>query len=323
MVFKLSRQSLQDDSIDGGGLPMAVYSIGEIVRKERVALGITQEELAHNICSTSWLSKIESGVKTPTTQTFELLMHRLGKNTSQFVLYKGEKEIQNEALKHQVRASWRIKQLDAAKVAFKTFQKNSDEHNVLDQQFLLLYGTLLNRNDYTKEECLSNYQKALKISIPDFEISRLMDYMLSSDEIVIINSLGNIQSTLGQIKEAIQTFKQIIEYLDRPKFDVDEKKKIYSSVLYNLSNLIGLEGNHTECITYCDKAINYSIENNLLWVLPNVIFNKGWAYAELGNLTIALKYFTEAYYTFLGMKDDAQANKVNDLVKEHWNICFV
>lgn len=54
------------------------YSIGEVIRQERKRQSIRQEDLADGICSTAWLSRIESGACIPTVYMFEVLMQRLG-----------------------------------------------------------------------------------------------------------------------------------------------------------------------------------------------------------------------------------------------------
>ena len=56
---------------------MAFYKIGNVIRKRRIDLNLTQEELSFGICSVSTLSKIENGERYPNKKNFDALMQRL------------------------------------------------------------------------------------------------------------------------------------------------------------------------------------------------------------------------------------------------------
>ena len=57
---------------------MADTSIGEAIRKKRIELKLTQEELADDICSVGYLSKIENGMREPSNRIVRMLLERLG-----------------------------------------------------------------------------------------------------------------------------------------------------------------------------------------------------------------------------------------------------
>lgn len=53
---------------------MAYYRAGEIIRLNRIALGMTQEELSEDICSVETLSRIENGHHKVKKETYKRLM---------------------------------------------------------------------------------------------------------------------------------------------------------------------------------------------------------------------------------------------------------
>lgn len=66
---------------------MGIYAVGEVIRRTRESLGMTQEELCDGICDVVTLSRIENGRNTPSRANFEALMERMGKmgrNTCRF-----------------------------------------------------------------------------------------------------------------------------------------------------------------------------------------------------------------------------------------------
>ncbi|MGE7624659.1 helix-turn-helix domain-containing protein [Viridibacillus sp. NPDC096237] len=54
-----------------------MQNIGQIIKSERIKQNMKQKVLAENICSTSYLSKIESGNKIPSTEVLDDLITRL------------------------------------------------------------------------------------------------------------------------------------------------------------------------------------------------------------------------------------------------------
>nr|WP_297873834.1 helix-turn-helix transcriptional regulator [uncultured Blautia sp.] len=58
---------------------MGLYYIGEVIKRTRESLGMTQEELSEGICTTETLSRIETGKRTPNRANFKALMERMGR----------------------------------------------------------------------------------------------------------------------------------------------------------------------------------------------------------------------------------------------------
>ena len=59
---------------------MSEYCMGEMIKRTRKSMNMSQEELAFGICSVSTLSRIENGLETPARATFEKMVERLGES---------------------------------------------------------------------------------------------------------------------------------------------------------------------------------------------------------------------------------------------------
>ena len=299
---------------------MAIYTIGEVLKRERLAQGITQEALADNICSTSWLSKIECGVKTPTPQVFELLMKRLGKNVSQYVVYKSDQEMALSNLKQNINALYRTQNITEGREALKQFVALRDENNPLDLQYELLSKTLFYEDEMSIEEEKEMLIKALNLTLPEFSEAHIPDYLLSSEEIVILNSLGNLYQRNKDFANAIGLLKQLLTYLERPKFDMEEKKKVYPTVAYNIANLSGVIGNYSESVYYAEKGIDFSIQYNVLRTLPKLLYTKGCSLADMGNIEEGSTFLTQAYHLFNVLRLPERAERLKERAKKDWHL---
>jgi transcriptional regulator with XRE-family HTH domain len=300
---------------------MAIYSIGEVIRRERIRQHITQEDLSSGICSTSWLSKIESGSVTPQPQTFELLIKRLGKNVSQYIQFRGEIEIDIENLKFEIRRAKALKDNEKARSLYQTLVPSADDKNILNQQFLLLYDVLLLKGaskDY-RQKCDQLY-KALEMTIPNFQPAKLHDLLLSQDEIIILNNLAINHYRLDEKETAKSILKELAQYLEKPNFDYEEKRRAYPIVCYNLSKWAGLDGDTLESIRLSNKVIDFCIIHSELNCLPEALFNKGYALAHLGSIESAKESFMQSHYLFKTLRREDEAQRVIHEMTQTWNI---
>lgn len=282
---------------------MIRYSVGEVIRKERKAQKISQEELCDGICTPSWLSKVESGASTPTIALFEALMQRLGKNSSQYVYFKGDKEMEIERTKYDIRNAYTTHNKDDAIKLYELLKELSGKNSKLDQQFILLYEILLFKNtDKNAEEKLALFWKALNYSIEDFKFEEIMDYLLSKDELIILNNIALNTHAIGEREKAIEYLKHMKTYLENPKFDYGEKRRTYPTVIYNLAKWIGLESSYWESLGLCDLGIEFCIKSNSLRVFPSLLFMKGYSLIELGLLKEGEIVLRQSYHLLKAMK---------------------
>lgn len=70
--------------------------IGEVVRRRRLELGLTQEELCEGICEPITISRLENGRQTPSRNRLNALLERLGLPADRYyaLLSRNEREIE-------------------------------------------------------------------------------------------------------------------------------------------------------------------------------------------------------------------------------------
>ena len=70
---------------------MGVYRAGDVIRRNRQALHMTQEELCEGICNAQTLSRIENGKQNPGKEVYKRLMERMGKEKNRaFAMVSGD-----------------------------------------------------------------------------------------------------------------------------------------------------------------------------------------------------------------------------------------
>ena len=85
---------------------MAISQIGAVIRRRRVELGLSQEDLADGVCSVTTLSRIENGERMPTQNHLEILLQRIGYSDMMVQSYLSEEDFLAHDLKFKIRQAF-------------------------------------------------------------------------------------------------------------------------------------------------------------------------------------------------------------------------
>ena len=173
---------------------MAVSQLGPIIRSRRMELGLSQEDLADGICSVPTLSRIENGERMPTKNHFEMLMQRLGYSAMSLDFYTDKYDFLTHELKFKIRQAYVAKDFLLANRLLQDYMEILKSDSNIDQQFYLLYNTLLNLERYSKEEARNMFESALRLTCPSYA-GRRIPHVLSYEEIVLLNNIATCYDT--------------------------------------------------------------------------------------------------------------------------------
>ena len=85
---------------------MAISQIGMIIRRRRMELGLSQEDLADGICAVTTLSRIENGERMPTQTHLEILLQRIGYSDMMLQSYVDEEDFVAHEMKFKIREAY-------------------------------------------------------------------------------------------------------------------------------------------------------------------------------------------------------------------------
>ena len=121
---------------------MAKYMVGDYIYDLRKLRGYTQEELAEGICTTSTLSKIENGGRTPSPATYEALMQRLGGQTSLFSCFVGKRELEAAGFCREILSIMARNETEYLEAALEEYHIWTGEHPLEETQLTLYMGAV-------------------------------------------------------------------------------------------------------------------------------------------------------------------------------------
>lgn len=255
---------------------MSMSNIGKIIYWKRVALGLSQEDLADGVCSVPTLSRIENGERIPTQNHLELLLQRLGYTDLIFDTYADEEALLAHELKFRIRQTYIEGDYAIAKELLSKFEPLAKKVSQIDRQFILLMNIILYPEKYSAEERLQKLEEALYLTQPKYRTG-YVPRLLSYEEIIILNNIAVSMANCGRRKSAIDTLYGIMEYYDTHITITEEALRTEPMTLYNLSKYLGLENRYDECIAVCEKGILLAKRTGRCPLLAHTMYNEAWA----------------------------------------------
>lgn len=301
---------------------MARYCVGDFIKETRERRGYTQEELSHGICSASSLSRIETGLQKPNSQTLDALLERIGTSNGAFTEFVSKEEADFYEQKREVQSAIIDQNYEKLKVLLDKMEKCLDSKITFEKQYYLYAkGVLLLGETQEYEKAMECYKKAIHITLPEFNgIDPLERNLLTFDEIAIINAIASVHAKEGRLKEAIALGKWLKTYMESKVVDENEKKEKYPLILCNLSNWLGKSHQYWDVIEMADCGIHFCIKTGTLHCFPNLIYNKACALAEVGELKSAEKFFAQAIVLFECIGNNKVGNQVVAMCKEEYHM---
>lgn len=204
-------------------LYLSYLSLGEIMKELREEQHLSQEIICQGLCSKSALSKIEHNRMQPDIYLTEALLQRLGISERPFEFYGNKQEHEFYTLKFKSMHT----QLLGKEFLTTTISKLEEiavSKNVVQTQILRLSQAPLCA---AVEEEIQMYYKALNLTLPHFDISRIHEFRLSWAELTILNNIAHLYIKTDIPTKSIYYFNQLESYYQSANPSIILKKNVY------------------------------------------------------------------------------------------------
>ena len=300
--------------------------IGEFIRQRRKELNLSQEDLAYGICEVSTLSRIENGRCTPSRSKINALLQRLGLPEERYyaIVSKNEKEI--EALKKEIVACNVMHQPQKGYEFLEQLEKICEPDDFLTKQFILRSRILLGDLDGSISDPAKQVElllQAIKITVPDFSIDRINDFLYTFDEIKIINQLANTYSDMSEFDVALQIFTQLIKYIEKHFHEIILKGDgMFPMVLHGYARTLDLAKRYQESLDITEKGKKVCVNYGNYQFLPGFIALSAEDYYFLGEIEKSKECYIEAYYLYRAFEKQQALDILCADAKEHLGLSF-
>ncbi len=256
---------------------MGNLRIGETVRKLRVQLAITQEDLCDGICAVPTLSRIENGQRLPSKAVFDSLMQRMGRTGDMYDALISDHDLAIHEVRYALRKAILAHDMARAPGLLEEYNRLiENDREKLYRRTSLYSGAIIGRlGGMPMEIVLATLEDAIRISLPKYGTKKVSEFYLDSDEIVILNNIGIVYWELHRREEALGLFAELEEYVSCRHVDPHEMERFYPLILTNYSKCLGQSERYLDCIRICDKGIAYCKHIDCTRLMSRFYYDRG------------------------------------------------
>ena len=218
---------------------MQNYRLGNYIRQRRQELNLTQEQVCAGICEPVTLSRFENGRQTPSRTRINAILQRLGLPDDRYYALVTPEELEIEALEKEIVACNALKHVNEGFDKIGQLEKIVKPDDQIAQQFILRSKVLLGGLDkrYSSDERIQMLMQAVQMTIPNFQLSKIEDYLYTLDEMKLVNQIGNAYSLAGDNEKAADIFYRLLQYMRRHLQEMVTSNRMLPLVLYNFADL--------------------------------------------------------------------------------------
>lgn len=266
-------------------------TLGEKIKKARLDLRLTQQDVVGDFITRNMLSKIESDVATPSLKTIKYLAERLNKPVSYFLNneYDETQNIDKSSKSCFEHASYLVKnkEFDKCISYINQISKAFDEKTIG-----IYYGRLL----YVLAKCnikLDNYdsvEQNLDKAIEILESNK--DYYYLAD---VYFYKSNVSFHAERFKKSESFVRKAITTLNKSHVnDTLLEIKLFFSLGYALYK----QNNYKESIEILNHVLNISKEYKCFYNYGNTYMLLGILYRRINELNQAIDYARKAIFSY-------------------------
>ncbi len=306
---------------------MNSYNLGYYIKKRRTELKMTQEDLCFGLCETCTLSRIESGKQDPERSLLTVLLQRLGLPEEYYFAPINKKELETFQLRNEIIACNTHNDPHGALQRLDRLEQLISSKNTILHQFILrsrsIIGKLDENGNVVPYDYLSKRElllKAIRLTVPKFNLDNVAKTPLSTDEVKIINQLAITYSENGERRRAIEMYRQLLEYTNQRYISTEQISITLPIIAYNYSRLLGLEGRYEEEIEIAEKGRKCCVQYNKCQNLGGLLLNIACALHELEKNEESKEKVIESYYAYKLTENFSSCETLKKYAKETFGI---
>lgn len=283
--------------------------IGPAIRELRIAKGITQKKLSEGICTTNYLSRIESGKVYALWDKLFLFSERLGVDISYFseIAKQSQTDFVN-SVKHSIRDTLKKNDYETLIKMIKIYKKNPSFYNHNQHLQFLEWHEGICEFHYNND-----FEKAYEILHQSLNLTYSPPKYVTEQELSIMNSIGVICFETSQYQLAIDTYLPALEEIRHIKTPIDKKVEI--RIIYNLAKALGKLQKFEESINYCQRGIKTCKENSYNYLQGHLYNLLGYNAFHQGDLATAKENIEISIQIFKIQDDFENINRSMESLK--------
>ena len=294
------------------------YDVGMVLKRMRMAQEKTQEEVCidekgFSFLNVRQLSRIEKGENRPSTENFQFLTRKMGRELDWIMPMLETDSIEVLSMRQDIIYAIGMRQWKKAKnilEQLKTKIGAEDYKEPQIQQEIQFIEAMyeLEANRITACEAEKEYYEALSYT---FELSWLSLEELPfirSEEGIIISNIADIYHDMGNLKKSEELFEKLSSVYQKKQMFLKINSSASAIILGQYSRLLGDIMNYEKALYIDSVNLQYELNDFNLIHIENLLYNQAWAYYEIdreqNNQKIQRKFWAAQRFAEFNRKEE-------------------
>lgn len=308
--------------------------LGEVIKRRRLELGLTQEQLCEGICEPITISRLENGKQTPSRNRINALLERLDMPADRYFALLSKHELEIEALHKQITAL-NVKFTQALREERKAIREKAlqlhhnlenlaDKDDMISRQLILRSRIILGKEDgpYSYAEKKEILLEAIRLTCPSFDLEEMGSGLYTTDEIKIINQLALVYVCAGEHMDAIGIYSQLYKYIRKHFSNIPPTRAHLCMVSFNYARELGVVGQYQKAIEIAEEGRRVCLDYGHYLSLPGLLSVMAESYHFLGDDAKSKDYYYQTYYLGKVVGDENNLQITRDEAMKYLGIDF-
>lgn len=291
--------------------------IGDIIRRKREELGLTQADLADGICSVVTISRIESGKTTPKRPLLCAILGRLDLPEDRYPVWVFKEEQKFETLQRKLVVmdskfehalpEEKPKLQEEVQNLYRELEDNTEDADPFVRQQIARSRLIMGNKDgaYTPKEEREKLLEIIRMTCPKFDPEDIGAGRYSTDELKMLNHLGLTYSMEKNHLEAIMIYRQIYAYIKKNIREIPVKKSQLCSVILNYAKELNAIGSYQKANNLAEEGRRLCLDNAYYYPLAGLLDTLAESFHFLGNQEESVRFYKQAFHLTQIMENEA------------------
>ena len=267
------------------------YDVGMVLKRMRMAQEKTQEEVCidengFSFLNVRQLSRIEKGENRPSTENFQFLTRKMGRELDWIMPMLETDSIEVLSMRQDIiyaigMRQWKKAQNILEQLKTKIGAEDYKEPQIQQEIQFIEAMYELEANKITVSEAEKKYYEALSYT---FELSWLSLEELPfirSEEGIIISNIADIYHDMGNLKKSEEFFEKLSSVYQKKQMLLKTNSSASAIILGQYSRLLGDIMNYKKALYIDSVNLQYELNDFNLIHIENLLYNQAWAYYEI------------------------------------------
>ena len=303
---------------------MEIMYLGEAVRQKRKSLGLTLEMVCEGLCTIMTLSRFEKGKQTPSRDCVGAILQRLGMPDDRYCAQLTDEEAQLLRLRTEINAycgqfeqtlgEERQQARKNALEKLRDLERCIKEDDRINQQFIL--GMRATLEPYPPQEQLEMLMKAIRLTVPRFDLEEISSCLYCENEVVIINQIAIRYFLCGQRRKAIDIYGQLLKHI----LKWTPNHECLSLIPHNYALYLASEKRWKEALEISTSGREICIRQGNYSMLPGFLHIEAECYYFMGERNRSIRLHQSAYHLYGAIMDTKNQETLKTDAKKRFNL---